>query len=178
MKKKLTILLVIVMALSMIAALAGCGSSDDSSTIPNGANIYVDAGAEDRYSALETGGFFLANAVASPPIDANTTVVLMLHSPDNGAMLTFAGNTTGTYTVTAGTATIAYTDASANTYAAGITLPITSGSIEVTEYAEVGGDIVGTYSFIASIYVDGSPTENTTSLTGSFSVERQADDSY
>lgn len=165
-------------------ALIACGesSSDDSGGTNTGGtstpsySVSVTTGGQTATytDAAVFGAYYNAQ---NPPIPAASTgIVAVTGGGSSGIIFSFEGQSTGTYDV-ASNAALSYTDAAGQTYAANALLnSVASGTITVTEYGAVGGKIGGSFNVVASIYAAGSPTANTATLTGTFEVQRKADD--
>ena len=104
---------------------------------------------------------------------ANSTVIGANIGSSPYIMIIFTGQTTGTYDVATGNATVMYTDTGGQMYAAMII--IGSGTVTVTSYGAVGETIVGTFDVVADIFAGENPSGTTTNATGSFTVTRGAD---
>ena len=94
--------------------------------------------------------------------------------PTTGVVIiTFLGQETGTYDIAEQESTLTWSVAEDELYGAG--RGIGSGSVVVTAVGAVGEPVQGTFDVTAHVYDGLAPTADTVSLTGSFSVLREAD---
>ncbi len=155
--------------------ILGCGGDGGPGNNGGGdlISISVDGGDDVTFSDPAAEGFY--NILENEPLPASTTVVWAIGSFPS-IIITFQGKSAGTYNVEDGDATIIYSDSTGQVYAAMETIPITSGTVTVTEMSDVGSKISGTFNIIASRYEGNDPGPTTATLSGSFSVTREKDE--
>jgi hypothetical protein len=145
--------------------LSSCG--DDNSTTPDGNT------GEYKFSCVVNGGGFTnqaysfdvtAGAIANPA--DNITGCSFADALGNAASITFGGTAKGNFTIDEDKNQVVITVNGVN-----IVFGLTSGTIKVTTYDKVGGDIAGTFSGSGIVYKDNQEF-NVTITNGIFRAKR------
>ena len=184
--KKVNILLAVILASAF--TMASCGTENGDGPIisftPESVTMSLDGTSTlDESNNLMISGTYKSTPVADGALHIartdTTTITAMKGSA--GVFIIFKGKTTGTFTVTAQEASALYStevgpSTGAPTYIADAGdvggSSTGTGTVTVTEYGAVGGQIKGTYTFSTVLMSD--PT-STHTIAGTFDVTRESD---
>lgn len=153
---------------------AGESPPDSGSPLAESVSITVGAGAADNNTtaAAVAGTYF---TVQNGSIPAASTAVTVSGGSGPSTLIRFNGKATGTFRCSDATAAVSYTDSTGQLHVAAQNVTGTSCEVTVSEYGAVGSAIRGTLTATANKFSGGAPSAATASLTGSFSVAREAD---
>lgn len=172
------------MALLGMAALFLAGCSDEEEDSSSGSSesfvISINGAADITFSdSAEVGGVYATTEVNPDFLWADSTAIVAggFGTPPGG-LVTADGSSTGTFNFIGGNAYMSYTVSATLGYVAADGFG-TIGSVTITQYGSVGGYIEGTFTVTDAVeFVSGSPSGATVTLDGSFSVIREADDTF
>lgn len=161
MKLVKKILLVMLVCLPIL--LVSC--SKDSSTNPTDPATY-------SFSCVVNGGgytnqtftFSTTAAAVTNPVD-NITGCTFTDASGNNAVVTFNGTATGTYSINDSETIVGMT------FGNNLFIGLTSGSIKVTTFGNVGGDIIGTFTGSGTV-VNNGEEKNVEISKGTFKAKR------